>query len=145
MTNYEYILNECKKAHYGKWTTDAVSACVEKLKELSRSELLRLFTSRWLDKKDEVRKVIFNLLYGERLAMRAKMIREASIDELGAMLMDKDGNYVKLARRELKERYKNVDLDVRRQIVHFFKNGTTKQDVKWGEVREKSILYISEK
>ena len=139
MTNYEYILNECKKAHYGAWKADAVSACVEKLKELSRSELLRLFTSRWLDKKDEVRKAIFNLLYGERLAMRAKMIREASIEELGAMLMEKDGNYVKLGRQELKERYKSVDLDVRMQIIHFFKNGTTKQDVKWGEAREKSI------
>ncbi len=140
MTNYEYILSECKKAHYGAWTADAVSACVEKLKELSRSELLRLFTSRWLYKEDEVRKAIFDLLFGEQLERRATMILESSIEELGAMLMDKDGNYVKLARQELKERYKSVGLDARMQIIRFFKNGTTKQDVKWGEVREKSFL-----
>lgn len=137
MTNYEYILSECKKAHRDAWQAEAVSACVERLSNLSRSELLRLFTSPWLDKKSEVRKAIFNLLYGEQLEQRAAMIREASIDELGAMLTDKDGNYVKLARQELKERYQKVDHNTQMMIIRFFMHGTTKQDVKWGEVREK--------
>ena len=51
MTNYEYILSECKKAHRGKWESEAVEACVKRLPSLTRDELLRLFTSRWLDKK----------------------------------------------------------------------------------------------
>ena len=42
MTNYEYILNECKKAHYGVWDERAVNACIDRLRNLSRDELLRL-------------------------------------------------------------------------------------------------------
>lgn len=137
MTNYEYILNECRKAHYYGWKAEVASACVEILNNCSRSELQRLFTSRWLDKESEVRKAIFNLLFGKQLEKRATMIREASIDELGAMLMDKDGNYVKLARQELKNRYKTVAPNTQMMIIRFFMHGTTKQDVKWGEVREK--------
>ena len=90
-----------------------------------------------MDKKSEVRKVIFNLLFGERLEQRAAMIHDASVEELGAMLMDEKGNYVKLARQELKERYKGADCNTQMLIIHFFMHGTTKQDVKWGEVREK--------
>lgn len=137
MTNYEYILNECKKAHYGVWDERAVNACIDRLRNLSRDELLRLYTSRWLDKKDEVRVAIFRLLFGQQLEKRATMIREASIDELGKMLIDRDGSYVKEARKELKARYQAVDHDTQMRIISYFIKGTTKQDVKWGEVREK--------
>lgn len=46
MTNYEYILGECRKAYRGGWDSIAIEECIDKLKELSREELLRLFTSR---------------------------------------------------------------------------------------------------
>lgn len=137
MTNYEYILSECKKAHYGKWEDAAVERCIEKMKGLTREELLRLFTSRWLSQKSEVREAVFGLLFKERLEQRAMLIRDASIDELGTMLIEKDGNYVKLARQELKERYLRVDHETQMKIIHFFLLGSTKQDLKWGEVREK--------
>ncbi len=137
MTNYEYILNECKKAHFQQWTPTAVEACVEKLKELTKEELLRLFTSRWLDKKDEVRQIIFEMLFKDELERREALIRDASIDELGEMLIDKNGNYVKLARQELKERYKSANKDTQMLIIRYFLRGNTKTDVKWGEVREK--------
>ena len=80
---------------------------------------------------------IFRLLFGQQLEKRATMIREASIDELGKMLIDRDGSYVKEARKELKARYQAVDHDTQMRIISYFIKGTTKQDVKWGEVREK--------
>lgn len=137
MTNYEYILSECKKAHCGKWESEAVEATIAKLKGLTRDELIRLFTSRWLDKKNEVREAIFGLLFKEQLERREALIRDASIDELGAMLIEKDGNYVKLARKELKTRYQDTDHDTQMRIISYFLKGTTKSDKKWGEVREK--------
>lgn len=137
MTNYEYILNECKKAHCGKWESEAVEACIKRLPSLTRDELMRLFTSRWLDKKSEVREAIFGLLFKEQLERRAALIRDASIDELGAMLIEKDGNYVKLARNELKARYQQADHETQMRIISYFVKGTTKSDKKWGEVREK--------
>lgn len=137
MTNYEYILNECKNAHYQRWTPTAVEACIEKLKGLTREELVRVFTSRWLDKKDEVRQAVFELLFKEDLERREAKIHDASIGELGEMLIEKKGNYVKLARQELKERYQHVDHDTQMLIIRYFLKGNTKTDVKWGEVREK--------
>ena len=98
---------------------------------------MRLFTSRWLDKKSEVREAIFGLLFKEQLERRAALIRDASIDELGAMLIEKDGNYVKLARNELKARYQQADHETQMRIISYFVKGTTKSDKKWGEVREK--------
>lgn len=137
MTGYEYILSECKKAHYGGWSAIAIEECIEKLKELSREELLRLFTSRWLDKKSEVYEAIFNLLFHEQLEQRRKLIHNATIDELGKMLIEKGGNYVKLARKELKERYQRLDHDSQMRIIGYFIKGTTKSDVSWGSIREK--------
>jgi len=137
MTNYEYILNECKRAYHCGWKEDAVNVCIEKLEGLSRSELMRLFTSLWLEKKTKVREAIFYLLFGERLKERDRMIREASIEELGEMLTTKDGNYVKLARKELKDRYQTTNHSDQMLIISFFLNGTTKMDIKWGEVRTK--------
>ncbi len=82
MTNYEYILSECKKAHYGKWEDAAVESCIEKLRGLTRDELLRLFTSRWLSKKCKVHEAVFGLLFQARLEQRAMLICDASIDVL---------------------------------------------------------------
>lgn len=137
MTNYEYILSECKKAHHGKWELYAVEACIDKLRGLTRDELLRLFTSRWLNYKCELRETIFKMLFKEQLERREALIRDANIDELGAMLIEKNGNYVKLARQELKLRYQQSDTETQKKIIHFFLQANGKQDKKWGEVREK--------
>lgn len=138
MTNYEFILNECKKAHYGAgWNLVAVEACVDKLNGLSRDELLRLFTSRWLGKTDEVRKAIFQMLFSAELEARAASIKEATIDELASMLKERNCNYVSMARKELKDRYQRASHDTQMLIIRHFKQASAKQDVKWGEVREK--------
>lgn len=137
MNNYAYIVNECKKAFFGKWETQAVEACVSRLHTLSREELVNLLSSRWLTKKDEVRKEIIKILFNVQLEQHEELIATSSIDELGAMLIEKGGNNVKWARIELKKRYQEVSHEEQMKIISYFMKGTTKQDVKWGEVREK--------
>lgn len=137
MNNYAYIINECKKAFYGKWEELAIKACISRLPSLSHEELVNLLSSRWLTKKDEVRKEAIKVLFKEQIEQHEHMIATSTIDELGAMLVEKGGNNVKWARIELKKRYQEACHDDQMRIISYFKRGTTKQDVKWGTVREK--------
>ena len=137
MNNYAYIINECKKAFYGKWEEQAIKACISRLPSLSHEELIHLMSCRWLTKQDEVRKEVFRLLFKEQIEQHEQMIATSTIDELGAMLIDKGGNNVKWARVELKKRYQKASPDDQEKIISYFKKGTTKQDVKWGETHEK--------
>ena len=139
MNNYAYIVNECKKAFYGKWDEQAIDACVSRLEILSREELVSLLSCRWLKKNDEVRKEVVKVLFKEQLEQHEQMIATSTIDELGAMLIEKGGNNVKWARIEMKKRYKEASPDDQEKIISYFKKGTTKQDVKWGETREKKL------
>lgn len=137
MNNYAYIINECKKAFYGKWEEQAIKACISRLPSLSHDELVSLMSCRWLTKKDEVRKEVVKVLFKEQLEQHEQLIATSTIDELGAMLIEKGGNNVKWARMELKRRYQEASSDDQEKIISYFKKGTTKQDVKWGTVREK--------
>lgn len=137
MNNYAYIINECKKAFYGKWEEQAIKACISRLPSLSHDELVNLMSCRWLTKQDEVRKEVFKLLFKEQIERHEQMIATSTIDELGAMLVEKGGNNVKWVRIELKRRYQEAHHDEQMKIISYFKKGTTKQDVKWGTVREK--------
>ncbi len=137
MTNYEYILAECKNAHYHNWSPTAIEACVEKLEGLTRPELVRLLTSRWLDRRNELRKVVFAMLYRTELDKIDYFIHESPIEELGPMLAEQNGKYPKLIREELKARYNASDHDTQMRIIGYFLKSCSKQDRKWGEVREK--------
>ena len=139
MNNYAYIINECKKAFYGKWEEQAIKACISRLSSLSHEELVHLMSCRWLTKQDEVRKEVFRLLFKEQIEQHEQMISKSTIDELGAMLVEEGGNNVKWARIELKKRYKEASPDDQEKIISYFKKGTTKQDVKWGETHEKKL------
>lgn len=139
MNNYAYIINECKKAFYGKWEELAIKACISRLPSLSHEELVHLMSCRWLTKQDEVRKEVFRLLFKEQIEQHEQMISKSTIDELGAMLVEEGGNNVKWARMELKRRYQDASYEEQMRIISYFKKGTTKQDVKWGETREKRL------
>lgn len=139
MNNYAYIINECKKAFYGKWEEQAIKACISRLPSLSHEELVHLMSCRWLTKQDEVRKEVFRLLFKEQIEQHEQMISKSTIDELGAMLVEEGGNNVKWARIELKKRYKEASPDDQVKIISYFKKGTTKQDVKWGIAHEKKL------
>lgn len=139
MNNYAYIINECKKAFYGKWEELAIKACISRLPSLSHEELVNLLSSRWLTKKDEVRKETVKVLFKEQIKQHEQMITTSTIDELGIMLVEKGGNNVKWARIELKKRYQKASPDEQMIIASYFKRGTIKQDVKWGMAHEKKL------
>ena len=48
MTNYEYILQQARKAHYSGWDDAELRKCVEMLEGLSREQLFALYSSRWI-------------------------------------------------------------------------------------------------
>lgn len=137
MTNYEFILHECKKAHYGSWNIVAVDACMQRLQGLTREELVRLLTSKWVGRKDEVRMEASRLLLQEQRNQGEAKIRNAATEELGRMLAELKGDYLKLTRKELKRRYQALDQPRQMAIIRLFLNAPSKQDRKWGEVREK--------
>ena len=110
---------------------------MEKLQNFTRPELMRLFTSRRLDRNDEVRKVIFAMLYRTELGQIDNFIHESPIEELGPMLAEQNGKYPKLIREELKARYNASDHDTQMRIIGYFLKSRSKQDRQWGEVREK--------
>ena len=139
MNNYAYIVNECKKAFYGKWEEQAIKDCVFRLPSLSREVLVLLLCCRWLTKQDEIKKEAVKVLFKEQIEQHEQLIATSTIDELGAMLIEKGGNNVKWARMELKRRYKEASPDDQVKIISYFKKGKTKQDVKWGIAHEKKI------
>lgn len=135
MSDYGFIINECKKAHYGNWEEQTFDACVQRLENLSRQELVHLYGTRWLDSGDQFKKAIGQVLFKQKIEEHRQMISSSSIEELGKMLTEKGGNNVKWAREELKRRYQEEGHDNQKLIISFFVNGVTKQDQKWGEAR----------
>ena len=63
MTDYEYIYQQAKKAHYSGWDDVELRKCVDMLAGLSRQELTSLYYSRWV-KEDKVFRIsVFNTLF----------------------------------------------------------------------------------
>ena len=59
MTDYEYIFQQVKKAHFSKWDDEELRKCVDMLVGLERQELVSLYMSKWIagriaDFKDEL-------------------------------------------------------------------------------------------
>ena len=48
MTDYEYIFQQVKKAHYSGWDDEELRKCVDMLPTLSREEQLALYRSKWI-------------------------------------------------------------------------------------------------
>ena len=149
MNNYAYIVNECKKAFYGKWDEQAIDACVSRLEILSREELVSLLSCRWLKKNDEVRKEVVKVLFKEQLEQHEQLIATSTIDELGAMLIEKGGNNVKWARIELKRRYQETTHEEQMRIISYFKNDgiinnclTNKSEKLWKRKKNKRMQAL---
>ena len=58
MTDYEYIYQQARKAHYSGWDDAELRKCVDMLEGLSREQLFSLYSSRWMKDakrlKDEI-------------------------------------------------------------------------------------------
>jgi hypothetical protein len=128
MTDYEYILQQARKAHYSGWDDAELRKCVDILAGLSRQELTSLYYSRWV-KEDKVFRIsVFNTLFKDKVGKREERIKNADIDALIEEFQDKQSGNVSLIRKEMRERYK-AGKD--RQKITMVFNSATKSDQTW--------------
>ena len=111
MTDYEYIMAQCRKAHYSKWDDGELRKCVDMLAGLERQELTLLYMSKWIEHEKNLKEEIFKVLFADKVGKREERIKEMEINELIAEFQDKKSGNVSLIRNELKYRYNEGRVD----------------------------------
>jgi len=137
MTDYEYIIKQCRKAHYSNWNDEELRKCVDMLPNLSRQELISLYRSKWLDQEKVLKDAIFHLLFDARIEERDKKIKAMNVDELIENLHDENG-YGKFIVFEMKERYESLEFDDKVKIIDTLA-ATTKANQNWAEGKRKKL------
>ena len=116
MTDYEYIVQQVKKAHYSEWNDEELRKCVDMLPGLTREQQLSIYRSKWMANEKTLKDAIFNLLFKERIGERDRKIKAMSVDELIANLKDENG-YGKFFVLEMKERFDTLDDNGKMKII----------------------------
>ena len=137
MTDYEYIYQQMKKAHYSGWEDVELRKCVDMLPTLSREEQLALYRSKWMGTEKTLKEAIFNLLFKERIGERDRKIKAMSVDELIENLHDENG-YGKFIVLEMKERFDSLEDKDKMKIIDTL-YATTKANQKWAEGKKKKM------
>ena len=107
MKDFDYILQQAKKAHYSGWNDEELRKFVDMLPSISRQELVLLY-SRWLSHDKPLKDSIFHLLFDARIEERDKKIKAMNVDELIENLKDENG-YGKFIVLEMKERFDSLE------------------------------------
>ena len=128
MTDYEYILQQAKKAHYSGWDDAELRKCVDMLTGLTHEQLFALYTSKWLKDDKQLKDEVFRKLFAEQLGKREERIRNLSTEELIEEFRDKGSGNVSLIRSEMQERYK-AGKDKADIAIAFM--ASNKSDQKW--------------
>ena len=128
MTDYEYIMAQCRKFHFTAWDAGILNDCQSIMPNLTRDELVRVYRSRLLGEKHPLKQTAFKVLFAEKVGKREERIKALDIDALILEFMDKKSGNVALIRKELRERYK-AGKD-RLKIERVF-NASTKADKQW--------------
>jgi hypothetical protein len=110
---------------------------VDRLPNLSRQELISLYSSKWLDQEKVLKDAIFHLLFDARIEERDKKIKAMNVDELIENLHDENG-YGKFIVLEMKERYESLEFDDKVKIIDTLA-ATTKANLKWAEGKKKQM------
>lgn len=126
MTDYEYIMERCRKYHFTRWKENELRECQEVLPNLTREELVKLYRSKWVD--ENLKKTVFKVLFADKVGKREERIKTEDTAKLILEFQDKRGGNVSLARKELRERYK-AGKD-KMMIARVF-NQSTKGDQQW--------------
>ena len=137
MTDYEYIYQQMKKAHYKGWDDEELRKCVDMLPTLSREEQLALYRSKWIEHEKVLKEAIFNQLFKERIGERDRKIKAMSVDELVENLHDENG-YGKFIVLEMKERFDSLDDEDKMKIIDTL-SVTTKANQRWAESKRKKL------
>ena len=117
MKDYEYILQQAKKAHYSGWNDVELRKCVDMLPSISRQELVMLYSSRWLSHDKPLKDSIFHLLFDARIEERDKKIKAMSV---------------------MKERFDSLEDADKRKIINALST-TTKANKSWAEGKLKKM------
>ena len=128
MTDFEYIMGQCKKYHFMQWDENVLRECQSIMPNLTREELVKIYRSRLLDERHPLKKTAFNVLFADKVGKREERIKALDIDALIEKFKDKKSGNVALIRKELRERYK-VGKD-KQKIAGIF-NVSTKSDQQW--------------
>ena len=131
MTDFDYILQQAKKAYYSGWNDVELRKCVDMLPSISRQELVLLYSSRWLSHDKPLKDSIFHLLFDARIEERDKKIKAMNVDELIENLQD-ENDY------GMKERFDSLEDADKRKIINALST-TTKANKSWAEGKLKKI------
>ena len=137
MTDFEYIYQQAKKAHYRGWSDEELRKCVDMLPTLSREEQLTLYRSKCIEHEKDLKEAIFNQLFKERIGERDRKIKAMNVDELIENLHDENG-YGKFIVLEMKERFDTLDDEDKMKIIDTL-SATTKANQKWAEGKMKKM------
>ena len=137
MTDYEYIIQQVKKAHYSGWSDEELRKCVEMLPGLTREQQLSIYRSKWVAHEKTMKDAIFNLLFKERIGERDRKIKAMSVDELIENLKDENG-YGKFIVLEMKERFDALEDKDKMKIIDTL-SATTKANQRWAEGKRKKM------
>jgi len=137
MTDYEYIIQEMKKAHYSGWSDEELRKCVDMLPTLSREEQLALYRSKWIEHEKALKEAIFNQLFKERIEERDRRIKAMSVDELIENLHNENG-YGKFIVLEMKDRFDSLEDKDKVKIIDTL-SVTTKANQRWAEGKKKKM------
>lgn len=128
MTDFEYIMAQCRKYHFTAWDENTLRKCQEILPNLTREQLVCVCRSRFLDERHPLKHTAFKVLFADKVGKREERIKTEDTDALIQEFQDKKGGNVALARNELRERYK-AGKD-QQKIAGIF-NSSTKADQQW--------------
>ena len=128
MTDYEFILKQCRKFHFTKWDENELRRCQEILPNLTREQLINVYRNRLLGEKHPLKQTAFKVLFANKVGKREERIKNLDIDALIEEFKDKKSGNVALIRKELRERYK-AGKD-KQKIAAIF-NVSTKSDQQW--------------
>lgn len=144
MTDYEYIYEQVKKAHFSKWEDEELRKCIEMLIGLSHEQLFTLYTSKWLKGDKVIRQEVFKCMYMDKIGKREERIKNLPTEELLEEFKDKKSGNIALIRNEMKARYKENEGDDRIKIALAFKDSSP-GDQNWIEHQERKELYGEKK
>ena len=144
MTDFEYIYQQVKLAHYKGWNDEELRKCVDMLIGLTHEELLTLYTSKWLKGDKVMREEVFKCMYADKIGKREERIKNLTTDELLEEFKDKKSGNVSLIRNEMKFRYKENVGDDRVKVTMAFKESSP-GDQTWIEHQERKEMYGTNK
>lgn len=144
MTDYEYIYEQVKKAHFSIWEDEELRKCIEMLIGLSHEQLFTLYTSKWLKGDKVMRQEVFKCMYMDKIGKREERIKNLPTEELLEEFKDKKSGNIALIRNEMKARYKENEGDDRIKIALAFKDSSP-GDQNWIEHQERKELYGEKK